>query len=217
MNNVAKKFWYYIAIILSVLHTIFYTFLQTNVAHKYLTRQSRESQSHYRARWGAAVKLSKRRTFSSRNSSPSSFLLAARSRGISRNTLLFAGALVVPIYPPVYVHASLCARTHPFTQRAYECLEWRAPRMVVSTRVITCLVHHKARTWPDVICRGPRKTRPTSQRFNTRPRAVGSLSKCRKSNYPRVHRFIIWPGISAGARIALRCIALHCVVCARHC
>lgn len=63
--------------------------------------------------------------------------------------------------------------------------------MVVSTRVITCLVHHKARTRPDVICRGPRKTRPTSQRFNTRPRTVGSLSKCRKSNCPGVHRFII--------------------------
>lgn len=65
-------------------------------------------------------------------------------------------------------------------------------RMVVSTRVITCLVHHKQRTWPDVMrAAGPRKTRPTSRRFNTRPRTVGSLSKCRKSNCPGAHRFII--------------------------
>jgi len=106
-----------------------------------------------------------------------------------------------------------CAYTRPRAHahtRVHECLEWRAPRMVVSTRVITCLVHHKARTWPDVICRGPRKTRPTSQRFNTRPRAVGSLSKCRKSNCPGVHRFIICTRAPARVRAALRCVALRC-------
>ena len=60
--------------------------------------------------------------------------------------------------------------------------EWGARAcMLVSTRIITCLVHHKQRTWPDVMRRGPTQN-PTSQRFNTRPRSVGSLSKCRKSN-----------------------------------
>lgn len=109
----------------------------------------------------------------------------------------------VHVYPNVRIRA--LARTHTQT-RVHECLEWRTPRMVVSTRVITCLVHHKARTRPDVICRGPRKTRPTSQRFNTRPRTVGSLSKCRKSNCPGVHRFIIR---TRGHRRAGACRALR--------
>ena len=48
-------------------------------------------------------------------------------------------------------------------------------RMLVSTRIITCLVHHKQRTWPDVMRRGPTQNPSDIATFQHTP-TIGRLA-----------------------------------------